>query len=112
MSGHAALTPSVRQGTALSDRTYRRSTRPSVPRNHRAGPRSTGFDARPALPHDTIPNARRSQSGAQSPEVFVSALERAAEARAAEARAAEARAAEERTDPLVERQVQGAAETR
>jgi len=42
----------------------------------------------------------------------VSALERAAEARAAEARAAEARAAEERTDPLVERQVQGAAETR
>jgi predicted DsbA family dithiol-disulfide isomerase len=41
-------------------------------------------------------------SGAQSPEVFVSALERAAEARAAE----------ERTDPLVERQVQGAAETR
>jgi len=37
----------------------------------------------------------------------VSALERAAEARAAEARAAE-----ERTDALVERQVQGAAETR
>jgi len=36
-------------------------------------------------------------SGAQSPEVFVSALERAAE---------------ERTDPLVERQVQGAAEAR
>ena len=41
-------------------------------------------------------------SGAQSPEVFVAALERAAEARGAEMRA----------DRLDERQVQGAGETR